>query len=83
LPGALRSALVEVLPYLDLALLERDQVGVGPGVANGLERFGQFDLLDAFGEQKRDPFALKLVGHWLVSSFPFAWLRCGYPCRGR
>jgi hypothetical protein len=56
-------ALVEVLPHLYLALLERDDVNVSPRLADRLERLGYLDLLGALGEQERHVLALELISH--------------------
>jgi hypothetical protein len=39
---------------LDLPLFERDQVDLGAGVLDGLQRFRQLDLLDHVGGKKRN-----------------------------
>src|SRR5205807_1721567 len=72
--GAVRLdlvAFVEVLPHLDLALLERDQLGLGAGLPDGVERLSQLHLLDAFGEQERHALAIEFVCHRAFTSLPF------------
>jgi hypothetical protein len=59
-------ALVEVVEALDLARLQRHQVGGGPGLLDRLAGFGVFDLLDAVGGQERDLLSLQLACHVLL-----------------
>jgi hypothetical protein len=55
--------LVEVVEPLDLARLQRDQVGGAAGLLDRLARLGVLDLLDPVGGQERDGLALKLACH--------------------
>ena len=48
------AALVEVLPGLHLAALDRDQLGLRTRLLDRLPRLGQLDLLDAFGCDEGD-----------------------------
>jgi len=48
-----------VVHTLDLAGLERDQLGRGAGLLERFARFGQLDLLDAVARQHRDLLALE------------------------
>jgi hypothetical protein len=47
-----------VVEALDLARLERDQMGGATGLLDRLAWFGVLDLLDPVGGQKRDGLAL-------------------------
>ena len=53
-----RVGLVEVVEGLDLAVLDRDQLGLPAGLLDGLPRLGQLHLLDALGGEERDRLAL-------------------------
>jgi hypothetical protein len=52
-----RVGLLVVVVALNLARLERNQLGRGAGLLDGEPRLGQFDLLDAAGREKRDTLA--------------------------
>ena len=57
-------ALVEVIPRLDLALLQRDQVGpLRPAFRTASSGSVELRLLDALGEQERHTLVLQLVRH--------------------
>ena len=49
-----RVSLVEVVPGLHLAVLDRDQLGLRTRLLDRLPRLGQLDLLDAFGCDEGD-----------------------------
>ena len=75
-------ALVEVVPHLDLALLERDDLGLGARLLDRFERLSHLDLLGAFREQERHFLPLELVSHSSSGSFLLVQvLFRGYPTR--
>jgi hypothetical protein len=53
-----RVPLVQVVEGLDLAILDRDQLGRGARLLDGLPWLGQLDLFDALGGEERDLLAL-------------------------
>jgi hypothetical protein len=55
--------LVEVVEALDLASLQRHQVGGATGLLDRLAGLGVLDLLDAVGCEERDGLALQLACH--------------------
>src|SRR2546421_1301011 len=57
------AALVEVLPSLNLAVLDRDQLRLAAGLLDRLPRLGQLGLLDTLRRDEGDLLALQLVCH--------------------
>src|SRR5205823_7098734 len=58
-----RVCLVEVLPGVELVVLDRDQLRLPAGPLDGLPRLGQLDLLDALRRDEGDLLPLQLVSH--------------------
>jgi hypothetical protein len=56
--------LVVMVEPLDLARLERDEVGVAARFLDRLPGLGQLHLLHAVGREERDSLALELVAHF-------------------
>ena len=56
-----RVGLVEVVEGLDLAVFDRDQLGLAARLLDRLPRLGQLHLLHALGGEERDRLALV---HW-------------------
>jgi hypothetical protein len=54
---------VEVIEALDLAVLQRDQLGLAAFALHRLPGLGELDLLHPIGRQERDPLALEPVRH--------------------
>src|SRR3954447_5006982 len=74
-----RVALVEVVEALDLAALERDQLGLAALGLDRLPRLGELNLLDALvRHEERDPLDIELAGH-LRSPFGFGSSLPGLP----
>jgi hypothetical protein len=48
---------------LDLARLQRDELGLGAGLPQGLARLLELDLLEHVGRENRDLLPLELVAH--------------------
>jgi len=65
--GELRCLLDVVVHRLDLARLQREQLGLPAGLLHGLLGLLVLDLLNAVRGQDRDRLSLQLIGH--VCSF--------------
>jgi hypothetical protein len=58
------------LPGLDLARMDRKQLGVGARAVQGTARLLEFNPLDAVGGQDRNTLAAEVTSH-AISSIPF------------
>ncbi len=54
---------------LDFAVLERNDIDLGAGLFQRLERLGQLDLFEAVGGHDGDLLALQLSWHALLLMF--------------
>src|SRR5206468_8892463 len=64
---------VEVVEPTDLAVVDRDQLGLRSGRLERLARLRQLDLLEHVGREDRDPLAVQLAHVAPFVAFPCAY----------